>query len=252
MDVNKTEPIQPTGQGGSNASERRGHKDREDAHDKEHESHTEPWSDEDAVEIGGALKGEISPEVQQVLNDLARQIEPLRHDLELAHERERKLVVDLRNHRFLPVVNRRGLEREVTRLVSHLDGMSTPPGLLCVYLEGLDAVRRRFGLAVWEKALTLACDVICRTCHDTDIVGHLGGSDFGLITLVAGADTAAVRGRALSDAFATEPLTIDGESLRLKPRVGGTMMVAGQGFEAMLDAADRDLIRRAASVAPGS
>ena len=91
MDVNKTDVVAPIGSGGPKKEEKRGtdEEQREKNHDTEAEaSGASPWEGTEAFAVDGLLAGVLTPEVQQAFDSLARQIEPLRAEVERAKGRE--------------------------------------------------------------------------------------------------------------------------------------------------------------------
>ena len=94
MEVNKSEAITPTSGGGKRSLDRHLTDDQED-NDKPDDEQPR----RDAFEVDGELGGSISPKVQQMLGDLAAQLEPLRADLQRSQARER----ELRDRRTSPI-----------------------------------------------------------------------------------------------------------------------------------------------------
>ena len=94
MDVNKTDVVAPIGSGGPKKEENRGNDEeqREKNHDTEAEaSGTSPWEGTEAFAVDGLLAGVLTPEIQQAFDSLARQIEPLRAEVERAKGRTKPI-----------------------------------------------------------------------------------------------------------------------------------------------------------------
>jgi len=189
MDVNKTDVVAPIGSGGPNKEEKRGtdEEQREKNHDTEAEaSGASPWEGTEAFAVDGLLAGVLTPEVQQAFDSLARQIEPLRAEVERAKGREAHFKELAEKHSFLPVPGRWEFSRELTHVLSNSEHLTPPPSLVVLHLVNADDIRRRFGRRALDAALIHVCAVIDANLHPTDVAGSLGGNDFGLILLVGG------------------------------------------------------------------
>ncbi|MEQ9314612.1 MAG: GGDEF domain-containing protein, partial [Henriciella sp.] len=80
-----------------------------------------------------------------------------------------------------PVYNRRAFERELSREIALAARHELPLCLIYLDLDGFKAVNDNFGHAAGDKALREVCDVILSQVRQTDIVGRLGGDEFGVI-----------------------------------------------------------------------
>ena len=143
MEVNKSEAITPTSGGGKRSLGRQLADDQE-GNDKPDDEQPR----RDAFEVDGKLDGSISPKVQQMLNDLAAQLEPLRTDLQRSQARERELRDRIERHPYLPVLNRQGLEHELARVVGHIQGLGSA-AFACISITNAEQIRREHGRDVW-------------------------------------------------------------------------------------------------------
>jgi GGDEF domain-containing protein len=198
---------------------------------------------DDAVSVGGLLTVGVTPEVQKALDELAGRLEPLRRELELAKEREKSLQELADRHPFLPVGNRRAFERGLGHVIAHLRHLSPSPALLVLRVAGIEQVRLRHGLGAREAALAHACALIKAELHPTDVLGSLGGDDFGIILLIADADSARARGARIAESIRRTPVQWQGLELPLDAAVGVALLAPGSGVQAALAAADGDLTR---------
>jgi len=256
MDVNRSESIAPVLKRDSGGGQR--HREEKDEERKEgwnEPAHGEPWTDDDAVEIDGALGGAMSPEVRVALESLASQMEPMRTELERARLREEELRGRLERHPYLPVLNRHGLEHDVARIASRTTDGSRHPLFICLSISNAPAIRRRFGRAAFDETMTKACEVM-KSCLDAaDILGCLGGNDLGAIVIsppepLAGqSETDADQGllRRIAEAFSAASVVVEGARQPLQIDIGVGRIERGRPFAAVLAAADSDLIRRASA-----
>ena len=245
MDVNKTDVVTPIGSGGPKKEEKRGtnEEQREKNHDTEAEaSGASPWEGTEAFAVDGLLAGVLTPEVQQAFDSLARQIEPLRAEVERAKGREAHFKELAEKHSFLPVPGRWEFSRELTHVLSNSEHLTPPPSLVVLHLVNADDIRRRFGRRALDAALIHVCAVIDANLHPTDVAGSLGGNDFGLILLVGNDELAQTKTQSLIDAVKAQPFPWQEETLTLEIVAGVATLENVDTSENAIQAADKKLV----------
>jgi len=85
-----------------------------------------------------------------------------------------------------PVFNRRAFERELMREIALAARHGAPLCLVYIDLDRFKEVNDRFGHAAGDAALKQVCDILVAQVRQTDIVGRLGGDEFGVILTHAG------------------------------------------------------------------
>lgn len=239
MDVNRAQGISPT-------ASNNGKSDREyPSKEKTEQGDQEDVDDVlvDAFEIDG-LAAEITPSAQRVLDNLAAEIEPLRRQLALAKEREENLRDDLARHAFLPIPGRRELLREINHVLNHLNELNMMPCLALFHISNADEIRRTRGRDTLDRLLIHTANVISNAIQPTDVLGNLGGNDFALILLGADVNMARPRMAAIIEKLGAVPLHDAGGSIIIEANVGVAALSRGSSAEAVLNAADREMIRQ--------
>jgi diguanylate cyclase (GGDEF)-like protein len=242
MDVNKTDAVTPAGQSDPRKGDKRGVDDKQekerDTDDKADES---PWEGSEAFAVAGLLAGDLSPEIQKAFEGLARQIEPLRAEVERAKGREAHFKELAETHSFLPVPGRREFIRELTHITQNMEKL-TSPSLALLHLVNADDVRRRFGRKALDAMLAHVCAAIETVLHPTDVVGSLGGNDFGVILLNADQEQAQTKVGKIVKAVRKQPFPWQGEAISLEAVAGVTGLESNSEPETAIGNADRDLI----------
>jgi diguanylate cyclase (GGDEF)-like protein len=245
MDVNKTEAVTPVGSGGPKKEEKRGADEEQQENGQDAEagaSGGSPWEGTEAFAVGGLLAGALTPEVQKAFDSLARQIEPLRAEVEHAKGREAHFKELAEKHSFLPVPGRREFSRELTHVLSNKEHLTPPPSLVVLHLVNGDDIRRRLGRRALDAALIHVCAVIDANLHPTDVAGSLGGNDFALILLVANKELAHTKTQALIDAVKGQPFPWLEEIVSLEMVAGVATLEDVDTPENAIQAADKELI----------
>lgn len=239
MDVNRAQGIAPVqNQSGGNAGREHPAEDQSDGSEEER-----PYAGS-AFEIAG-LAAEITPAAQQVLDSLAAEIEPLRRQLEMAREREQNLREDLARHAFLPVPGRREFIRELNHVLNHLSDLAAMPSIAVMHVVNAEDVRCKHGRDALDRYLVHVAKDISRTLQPTDVLGSLGGSDFAVILLGAGAQLARERTAGIVRSVAATPFSESGQAITPRIVAGVAELSTGSSAEASIRLADRDLLKHA-------
>lgn len=145
-------------------------------------------------------------------------------------------------HSFLPLSGRREFFRELTHILSHLEGLYAPV-LIVLHLVNGDDIRQRLGRAALDGALVHVAAIIDTTLHPTDAAGNLGGNDFGLVLLAGDLEVAGNRAQQLVDAITSQPLLWLSESVTLQIVTGLALLDGNMTPETALNTADQSLLR---------
>ena len=106
---------------------------------------------------------------------------------------------------LLPLLNRRAFVREMSRMISFAERYDVPASLIYFDLDGFKAVNDAHGHAAGDAALTYIADLLRANVRESDIVGRLGGDEFGVILAKADQAQAESKARSLSDLFQRKP-----------------------------------------------
>jgi diguanylate cyclase (GGDEF)-like protein len=148
---------------------------------------------------------------------------------------------------LMALPNRRGFMRELERLVARASRFGTKAAMLFVDLDGLKIINDTFGHQAGDQALIQVAQLLSAGVRRGDIVGRLGGDEFGI--LLAQASEASARDTAvrLGDQIADCEFLHDGESLPLSVAIG-VAMIDGEATPAEVMAeADEQMYRRKAA-----
>lgn len=133
-----------------------------------------------------------------------------------------------------PVFNRRAFERELGREIALAARHGAPLSLIYLDLDRFKLVNDRFGHAAGDAALKQVCDILTSQVRQTDIVGRLGGDEFGIILTHAGLGDAREKAAAFSRRI--DRLTVSGTDPEASPvRLGASCGVISWSGQASAD-----------------
>lgn len=154
------------------------------------------------------------------------------------------------NDALCPVFNRRAFEREVRREIAVAGRFRTPLSLIFIDLDHFKKVNDVFGHAAGDNVLLRVSDILIRHTRETDIVGRLGGDEFGIV--LAHASHAATQTKALELTQLIDQIVVcDGDAEDVPPvHIGASCGVAewrdGQGADTLIARGDQDMFAQKA------
>ncbi|ANP47075.1 GGDEF domain-containing protein [Candidatus Viadribacter manganicus] len=119
-----------------------------------------------------------------------------------------------------PVFNRRAFLRELHRTMSEVERYKTPAAVIYIDLDGFKAVNDEFGHSAGDAVLRHVGLLLSDSVRESDIVGRLGGDEFGIILNRATAEEAVVKAQALSDKINSSAILYAGVPHRIRASVG--------------------------------
>lgn len=154
---------------------------------------------------------------------------------------ESELLAD--NDALLPIFNRRAFEREVRREIALSGRFQTPLSLIFIDLDNFKLVNDIYGHAAGDSVLLKVAEILAQRTRETDIVGRLGGDEFGVVLAHASFEDS--RRKAAQLAEAIDALEVRDEASAETPivRIGASCGVVewrpGQGAAALIARADQ-------------
>lgn len=79
-----------------------------------------------------------------------------------------------------PIFNRRAFERELAREISLAERYGTPLCMIFIDLDRFKLINDRFGHATGDSVITHVAETLVENLRQSDIVGRLGGDEFGI------------------------------------------------------------------------
>lgn len=135
-------------------------------------------------------------------------------------------------------LNRRAF---TSRVGARLSGMNGSGALLVIDADHFKTVNDRFGHERGDEVLQLITRAIRDSVRDVDLVGRIGGEEFGVFLEDAGPDVAHLVAERIRAAVNAVFITSQGISQRLSVSIGGAVCSGDVGFSELFRIADRRL-----------
>jgi diguanylate cyclase (GGDEF)-like protein len=145
---------------------------------------------------------------------------------------------------LLDIPNRRGFERELNRSIAYVERYRASAALLVVDVDRLKPTNDGFGHAAGDHLLKTIVDVLSSNVRQSDMLGRLGGDEFGILLWNVGERDARAKAAALERAV--DETTCEYRGRRLSPGVsiGVTVLSADDEAAKVLERADQAMYAR--------
>lgn len=175
------------------------------------------------------------------IGDMLTEIERLRGETDRLRNRIRELEALADTDPLLPLYNRRAFGRELARAISLAERYDEKLSVIFFDLNGFKAINDAHGHAAGDAVLAHVAELLRAHVRESDIVGRLGGDEFGVILLRS--DLASARGKAaqLADMIQTTPAAVGDVIHRVGAAWGACAHVRGETADALLERADAEM-----------
>ncbi len=149
-----------------------------------------------------------------------------------------------------PVFNRRAFEREVRREIALAGRFRTCLSLIFIDLDNFKRVNDVYGHAAGDDVLVTISEILARNTRETDVVGRLGGDEFGIVLAHAARADSELKAEQLEkiiDGFVMKPPDgEEGPDLILGASCGVVEWRPGQNAGMLIASADQEMFARKA------
>ena len=194
---------------------------------------------DDTVNIQAIPPEEMTPRVQQAIMSLMEEVDSLRRELDHTQRRLREMEDVADTDALLPVPNRRAFVRELNRMISFAERYGAPSTLMFIDLNDMKVINDRYGHEAGDKALFHVARLLTENVRGTDVIGRLGGDEFGVILAQADETVGQEKAAALASIIAEHPLDLGSESVPMSLAYGIYTFRSGDQPDDALDKADK-------------
>jgi len=215
------------------ADRRRSRRRRDDASAA---TDNEPGS---ALGIPGISEDALSPELREAVTRLAAERDRLRDELGKARGRIASLERLADEDSLTPVANRRAFVRQLTRMIAFTHRYGVPASVVYFDINNMKQINDAYGHPAGDAALRHIATVLRDNIRSSDIVGRLGGDEFGVILAQTDEEQAHGKAAALAEAIVAAPLRWHGAALPVSAAYGVHAFSGSDDPQRAIEAADR-------------
>lgn len=182
---------------------------------------------------------EMTPQVRSAVMQLMGELDRLKDELVAANERVSELEDMADEDPLVPVLNRRGFERELERTLAYVKRYDTEVALIYLDLDDFKGVNDRYGHAGGDAALKHFAAILLENVRQSDMVGRLGGDEFAIVLHHADDAAASAKAAQLTEQVAGSPAIHESREIRLGATAGVTPLNGDDTVKSALERADQ-------------
>lgn len=202
----------------------------------------------DTTSIMGIPEAELTPKVRAAIMTLMEEVGRLRQEVENAQRRLEELENYADQDPLIPVFNRRAFVRELSRIKSFSERYNATASLVYIDLNDFKQINDRYGHAGGDAALAHVAGVLRANIRESDIIGRLGGDEFGVILVHADENVARDKAQSLVTALEKTPFEWEGAKIPIRAAHGVYTIKPGVEIATALDEADKAMYARKAQM----
>jgi diguanylate cyclase (GGDEF)-like protein len=178
------------------------------------------------------------------VTSLLAENERLKRELAVARARVGELEARADVDPLLDILNRRGFERELKRALSHVKRYGTQAALMFVDLDGFKGINDRYGHAAGDALLKAVARDLIGHVRASDVVGRIGGDEFGVLVWRVEEPQAVAKARELAVVIARVGITHGRSQVSVAASVGVALLVEDSNPADVIAAADQAMYAR--------
>ena len=187
---------------------------------------------------------EFTPRVRDAIAKLVSDTKILRSELQQTRSQLENAERAADQDHLLPVLNRRAFVRELTRHIAFSARYGMPASLLYFDLDGFKRVNDTYGHAGGDAVLTHFAQTLTQHVRESDVVGRLGGDEFGIVLAHAGHEQADKKAQSLLETLRECPTIFNGHALPVGVSYGAFELRVGEDAESTMARADAAMYSR--------
>jgi len=191
-----------------------------------------------AARLLGVPGAHMTREVRAALNALMGEVDALREDIDELRGRLAEAESQADHDPLAPVYNRRAFMREASRVVAMVKRHEVEASLIFFDLNGFKDVNDTHGHAAGDTVLRAIGESLLKHTRETDIVGRIGGDEFGVVLTHVSPEAAKAKAEVLAAAIRTERHLHEGLQLSVSASYGMTRIDGRDSAERLLARAD--------------
>jgi diguanylate cyclase (GGDEF)-like protein len=190
----------------------------------------------DSATVMGIPEAEFTPKVREAIVSLLEEVSKLRQELEDSKKR---------------ITHLEKLADE-DALVAYAQRYGGQISVLYFDINDMKSINDSHGHAAGDAAIAHVADLLAANIRESDVVGRLGGDEFGIILANAPESEAIQIAENLAGAISGTPFEWKGRKLTVSISSGAYALKGGEDASAMLDQADRAMYARKPAASQGA
>jgi diguanylate cyclase (GGDEF)-like protein len=185
---------------------------------------------------------ELTPKVEAALSKIINEFNRQRKELSDSRDHVLFLEKQAEYHEFLPILSKRTLVGNLSRIIAYSERKSLLNGFIYIHIRNLGKIRRIHGHQAANHILTHTVNMLQNDLRASDVIGSLGGENFGIILTVTDAESVRDKAHELVSVLEAERVSWRGTFIGIEIWTGIHTFGSGQTPEEIIAVADKVLI----------
>ena len=181
----------------------------------------------------------LPSEARETIAKLQAEREAIQRELDDARARIAQLERLADEDSLAPIANRRAFVRELGRMIAFTRRYGPPSSVIYFDVNGMKQINDTHGHPAGDAALRHVADVLCKNVRESDIVGRLGGDEFGVILAQTSQDQASAKATALAQAISAAPFLWGKTPIMVSAAYGVYSFSGTDDAQVAIEAADK-------------
>ena len=186
--------------------------------------------------VTGRRAGETS---SSPVGQLMAELDRLKAELTDSQQRVVELENTAHEDALLPIMNRRGFDRELERTLAYVKRHGTDVSLIFIDVDNFKAINDEHGHGAGDAALLHLTDILIANLRRSDVVARLGGDEFAILLHRADEEAGIMKADQLARGLASSRLIHEGKEIPMSLSAGTTQLHSGDTGVATLARADK-------------
>jgi diguanylate cyclase (GGDEF)-like protein len=182
---------------------------------------------------------DMTPQMRSAVMKLMDELDRLEGELTAANARVSQLEDMADEDPLVPLLNRRGFERELERTLAYVQRHGTTVTLVYLDLDDFKVVNDRYGHAGGDAALKHFANMLLEDIRKSDLAGRLGGDEFAVVLHHADPAAALDKASRMAGRLACEPAMHGNIQIPLTATYGATLLRGDDTVTSVLERADK-------------
>lgn len=198
----------------------------------------------DTASVMGIPEAELTSKVRMAIMTLMEEVARLRDELNGSRGRIEHLERLADQDSLVPVYNRRAFVRELTRAISMTERYGAPSTVIYFDVNNMKHINDTCGHPAGDAALRHVAETLLEQVRDSDIVGRLGGDEFGVILYQIDASVAQDKSGQLAREIGKQPVPFNDDELAISVTYGAYTFSGTEDAGQALAEADKAMYAR--------
>lgn len=196
-------------------------------------------AEETPVAVAAIVPATLPPHVRDAFATLLGETDDLRRSLAQARLRIDELEKLVDRDSLTPVLNRRGLLRDLGRTLAEVERHGLSAAFIFIDVDRLKQLNDTYGHVAGDAALVYVAEALLTNFRESDTIARLGGDEFAVILRRVDETQARMKTRQLMTAVAQNPLRLRSHDVHVSISAGFHMLRPRESPQSVLTYADR-------------